>query len=84
MRRLADSLGGLGREGDTARDTGRCLYIVNDHVFPHFAGASRRLRLLSRPGWRALATRTAILLFGLEPLSQSAGLELPARPRLYG
>lgn len=42
---------------------------------PHFPGASRRLRLPSRPDWAALVARTgtAVLLLGLEPLSQSAG-----------
>lgn len=55
-------------------DAGRCLHIGN-HVFLHLPGASRRLRLPSRPDWTALVARagTAVLLLGLEPLSQSAG-----------
>lgn len=75
MRRLADCLGGLGRAGNVVRDAGRCLHIIGDHVFLHFPGASRRLRLPSRPGWTALVARTgtAVLLLGLEPLSQSTG-----------
>ncbi|MCT2589797.1 hypothetical protein LHJ74_07690 [Streptomyces sp. N2-109] len=74
MRRLADSLGGLGRAGDVVPDAGRCLHSIGDHVFLHFPGASRRLRLPSRPDWTALVARTgtAVLLLGLEPLSQSA------------
>ncbi|MGI5444572.1 hypothetical protein ACQEVM_02270 [Streptomyces sp. CA-243310] len=74
MRRLADSLGGLGRAGNVGRDAGRYLHIIGDHVFLHFPGASRRLWLPSRPDWTALVARTgtAVLLLGLEPLSQSA------------
>ncbi|MFJ1617650.1 hypothetical protein ACIODT_33260 [Streptomyces sp. NPDC088251] len=74
MRRLADSLGGLGRPGDVIPDASRCLHIIGAHVFLHFPGASRRLRLPSRPDWTALVARTgtAVLLLGLDPLSQSA------------
>ncbi|MCX5397908.1 hypothetical protein [Streptomyces sp. NBC_00102] len=74
MRRVADSSGGLGGAGDVVRDVGRCLHIVGHHVFLHFPGASRRVRLPSRPDWTALVARTgtAVLLLGLEPLSQSA------------
>ncbi|MEW1689905.1 hypothetical protein ACIQOF_24300 [Streptomyces sp. NPDC091265] len=73
MRRLADSLGGLGRAEDVVPDAGRCLHIIGDHVFLHIPGASRRLRLPSRPVWTALVTRTgtAVLLLGLDSLSQS-------------
>ncbi|MFI6121667.1 hypothetical protein ACIBCU_17745 [Streptomyces sp. NPDC051064] len=72
--RLADSLGGLGRAGDVVRDAGRCLHIIGDHVFLHFPGASRMLRLPSRPDWAALVAHTgiAVLLLGLDPLPQSA------------
>ncbi|WP_258049971.1 hypothetical protein [Streptomyces finlayi] len=74
MRRLADSFGGLGRAKDVVRDVGRCLHIVGHHVFLHIPGASRRMRLPSRPDWTALVARTgtAFLLLGLKPLSQSA------------
>ncbi|MER7035253.1 hypothetical protein, partial [Streptomyces albidoflavus] len=74
IRRLANSLGGPGGAEDVVRDVGRCLHIVGHPVFLHFPGASRRVRLLSRPDWTALVARTgtAVLLLGLEPLSQSA------------
>ncbi|WP_330452928.1 MULTISPECIES: hypothetical protein [unclassified Streptomyces] len=74
MRRLADSLGGLGGAEDMVGDVGRCLNISGHHVFLHIPGASRRMRLPSCPGWTALADRTgtAVLLPGPEPLSQSA------------
>lgn len=73
MRRLAASLGGLGGE-DVVRDVGRCLRIAGHHVFLHIPGASRRMQLPGRPDWTALVSRTgtAVLLLGLEPLSQSA------------
>ncbi|MEV5568116.1 hypothetical protein AB0L54_35475, partial [Streptomyces sp. NPDC052196] len=35
MRRLADSLGHLGRARDTVPDAGRCLQIVGDQVLLH-------------------------------------------------
>ncbi|MER5551332.1 hypothetical protein ABT001_06570 [Streptomyces sp. NPDC002793] len=75
MRRLADSIGGLGRAADVVPDAGHCLQIIGGHVFLHFPSASRRLRLPSRPDWTALVARTgtAVLLLGLEPLSQPAG-----------
>ncbi|MFD0443926.1 hypothetical protein ACFQ10_18010 [Streptomyces indonesiensis] len=40
----------------------------------HFPGASRRLRLPTRPDWTALVIRTggAVLLLGLDPLPQTA------------
>ncbi|MFE4058049.1 hypothetical protein ACFXP3_17450 [Streptomyces sp. NPDC059096] len=74
MRGLADSLGGLGRAEDAVPGAGRCLRIIGDHVFLHFPGAPRRLRLPSRPAWTALVTHTgtAVLLLGLDSLSQSA------------
>ncbi|RPK94612.1 MULTISPECIES: hypothetical protein [Streptomyces] len=74
MRCLADSLGGLGRAEDVVPDAGRCLHIIGDQVFLHFPGAFHRLRLPSRPAWTALVARTgtAVLLLGLESLSQSA------------
>lgn len=74
MRRLADSLGHLGGVRDTVPDVGRCLQIVGGQVLLHFPGASRRLRLPTRPDWTALVTRSggALLLLGLDPLPQSA------------
>ncbi|MFG2501504.1 hypothetical protein ACGFSB_25245 [Streptomyces sp. NPDC048441] len=74
MRRLADSLGGLGEARDPIPDAGRCLQIVVGQVLLHFPGASRRLRLPTRPDWTELVARTgeAVLLLGLDPLPQSA------------
>ncbi|MGR8009686.1 hypothetical protein [Streptomyces hypolithicus] len=75
MQRLAESLGGLGRAEDVVPDAGRCLRIAGDHVFLHFPGNTRRLRLPTHPGWTALVARTGtvVLLLGLDPLPQSAG-----------
>ena len=74
MRRLADSLGGLAGARDAVPDAGRCLQIIGGQVLLHFPGASRRMRLPTRPDWTALVFRTggAVLLLGLDPLPQTA------------
>ncbi|MFJ8828325.1 hypothetical protein ACIREE_42280 [Streptomyces sp. NPDC102467] len=74
IRRLADSLGGLGRAMDAIPDAGRCLQIVSGQVLLNFPGASCRLWLPTRPDWTELVARTgeAVLLLGLTPLPQSA------------
>ncbi|NEA77361.1 hypothetical protein G3I68_43335, partial [Streptomyces sp. SID13588] len=48
--------------------------IIGGQVLLHFQGASRRLRLPTRPNWTQLVARTgeAVLLLGLDPLPQSA------------
>ncbi|MGA5469949.1 hypothetical protein [Streptomyces arboris] len=80
--RLLDSLAAWSRP-DTGPDgreiahilIAHCLHTIGDHVFLHFPGASRRLRLPSRSDWTALVARTgaAVLLLGPEPLPQFAG-----------
>jgi hypothetical protein len=66
MQRLADGLGGLGRAAEVDLDADCCPQIICGHVFLHFSGASRRLRLPSQSNWTALAARTgtAVLLLG--------------------
>jgi hypothetical protein len=75
MRRLGDSLGGLGKPKEAIPDAGRCLHVVGSQVLPHFPGASRSLRLPTCPAWTELIARTgeAVLRLGLDPLAQSAG-----------
>ncbi|MEV8015474.1 hypothetical protein AB0O76_03765 [Streptomyces sp. NPDC086554] len=74
MRRLSDNLGGLTGAREIVPELDRCLQIVGGRVLLHFPGASRRLRLPTRPDWTELVARTgeAFLLLGLDPLPQSA------------
>jgi len=75
MRRLSAGLGSLVGPRELVPELDRCLQIVGGQVLLHFPGASRRLRLATRPDWTALVARSgeAILLLGLDPLPQSAG-----------
>ncbi|MFE7611757.1 hypothetical protein [Streptomyces celluloflavus] len=77
MRRLSACLGGLTGAREVIPELKPCLQLVGDRVLLHIPGTSRRLRLPTRRPWTELVTRTgeAILLLGLDSLSQSAGAD---------
>ncbi|MBT2449405.1 hypothetical protein J7F03_20375 [Streptomyces sp. ISL-43] len=74
MRLLSEILGGLAQAQDSVPDTQGTLVTVGSRALLKFPGARWGLRLPAHPQWTRLVQDSgrAVLIVGLDPLTQSA------------